>query len=119
MQLQLPIDAPAGVIDLAAARAAKRAGMGLAEAATNAPWAEQCQAAIRHLAATGRSFRASDLIGLVPEPADHHQWGPQLATAARAGVIRPYGYGPSLRTTTKASACRTWIGTTHGQEEAA
>lgn len=118
-QLHLPIEAPAGVISLAAARTAKQAGMGLAEAATGALWAAQCQAAIRQLAIRGLPFQAADLIGLVSEPADHHQWGPQLAAAARAGVIRPYGYGPSRRTTTKASACRTWIGTTHGQEAAA
>ncbi|MDT0270615.1 hypothetical protein RM844_30515 [Streptomyces sp. DSM 44915] len=119
-QLQLPA-VVAGVVDPAAGRAARDAGMARAEQRTAPSWAAACQAAIRVMAARGVPFQAADMVaeGLVDEPADHHQWGPQLAIAARRGVIRAHGYAPSRRATTKASACRQWIGTSAGTEVAA
>ena len=114
LQFSLAVD---GTVDPAAGEAAKQAGMARAEAATPIPWADACQAAIRTMARRGVPFQAADLVreGLVDEPEDHHQWGPQLSIAARAGVIRAAGYAPSKRATTKASACREWIGVSGGE----
>ena len=113
MQMHLPITAPDGTVDLAAARAARDAALDNVADTTPDDWATRCQQAIATLAARGVPFQAADLVEqrLVDEPADHHQWGAQLQIAARAGTIRPAGYAPSRRATTKASACRQWIGT--------
>ncbi|NJQ04244.1 hypothetical protein [Streptomyces lonarensis] len=112
MQMHLPIHAPDGTVDLAAARAARDAALDNVADATPDDWATRCQQAIATLAATGRPFQAADLVEqqLVDEPADHHQWGAQLRAAARAGVILPAGYAPSRRATTRGSACRQWVG---------
>ncbi|WP_062215683.1 hypothetical protein [Streptomyces sp. NBRC 109706] len=117
-QLQLPA-VVAGTVNPAAGERAKRDGMARAEQRTAPSWAAACQAAITVMARRGVPFQAADLVreGLVDEPDDHHQWGPQLAIAARRGVIRAHGYAPSRRATTKASACRRWIG--GGAEEVA
>jgi hypothetical protein len=110
-QLQFPTPVP-GTVNPAAGERAKTAGMAQAEAATAPDWATACQAAIRLMAARGEPFQAADLIaeGLIDEPDNHHRWGPQFTAAARAGIVRAHGYAPSKRATTKASACRQWIG---------
>ncbi|ONK09494.1 hypothetical protein [Streptomyces sp. MP131-18] len=119
-QLQLPAVVQ-GAVNPAAGERAKQRGMARAQQRTAPSWAAACQAAIAIMAARGTPFQAADLVreGLVDEPADHHQWGPQLSIAARCGIIRAHGYAPSKRATTKASACRQWIGVAARDGEAA
>lgn len=116
LQLTFPV---AGAVDPSAGEQAKTAGMALAAAATEPTWADACQAAIRLMAARGIEFQAADLLaeGLVDEPDSPNKWGPQLAAAARHGVIEPAGWARSKRATTRSSALRTWRGT--GTREAA
>lgn len=111
-QLQLTFTVP-GAVDAAAGEKAKAHGMALAEAATEPTWADACQAAIRLMAARGIEFQAADLVaeGLVDEPDSPNKWGPQLAVAARNGVIEAAGWARSKRATTRSSALRTWRGT--------
>lgn len=91
----------------------KADGMARADNATDPTWREQCDAAIDAAARTGEEFQAAHLrkwYGL-PEPADHHQWGPRFLAASQRGVIRATGYAPCLTPGANRSACRTWTGT--------
>lgn len=110
LQLGFPVQ---GVISDVAAAAAKRRGMAKADAATPIDWATAADAAILTLARRGTPFQASDCIreGLVDEPPHPNMWGPRFGAARAAGIIRPHGYAPSKRATTRHSACREWIGT--------
>jgi hypothetical protein len=114
-QLQLSFT-PEGAIDPAAAQRAQGAGMAEAAAHTPGEWAAACDAAIREMARRHVPFQAADLIEqrLVGEPDHPARWGPRFGAAARAGVIRHFGYAPSKRTTVHKSICKTWIGTPGG-----
>ncbi|MTE20237.1 hypothetical protein F0L17_14190 [Streptomyces sp. TRM43335] len=111
-QLQIPTPVQ-GVINEVAAAAAKQRGMAKADAATPVDWATAADAAILTLARRGTPFQASDCIreGLVDEPPHYNMWGARFGAARAAGIIRPVGYAPSKRVTTRHSACREWIGT--------
>lgn len=115
-QLQLALTLPS-LVNPAAGRAAKRAGMTAAEAATPVPWADACDRAIQVMASRGVPFQAADLIreGLVDEPDHPAQWGPRFGVAARRGIIRAAGAVPSKRATVHRSLCRQWIGTQAGE----
>jgi hypothetical protein len=109
-QLQFPTPIE-GTVNPAAGEAAKTAGM--AKASTIDPdWAAACDKAITVMAARGVIFQAADLIeaGLVDEPPHANCWGPRFGAAARAGVIRSAGYGPSKRATVHGSICHQWVG---------
>lgn len=86
----------------------------------SAEWLGVALAGVRRLAAAGRPFQAHDLVRLlnVPEPPDHHQWGPMMAIARAEGYIVPVAAVPSSRPKTARSLCRLWIGAQHAQDEA-
>lgn len=85
-----------------------------------AEWFAVALAGVRRLAATGRPFQAHDLVVLlgVPEPPDHHLWGPLMHVARTEGHIVPVAAVPSSRPKTARSLCRLWIGAAHAQEDA-
>lgn len=75
------------------------------------PWARLAEPFIRRLAATGLPFEAYDLIVAgCPDSLVPNAIGPVMQRAARAGLIRAYGYGQSSRPGTRHSLVRTWIG---------
>lgn len=90
----------------------KNQGMAEADDATDSDWKSECDDGIAEMARRKVPFQASDLIeqGLVREPANHHQWGPRFAYAARRGVIREVAATKSRRTTSRSSRLVTWIG---------
>lgn len=118
-QLQFP-EPIEGAINPAAGERAKHVGITQAAEHTPATWAAKCDKAIADMAARGVVFQAADLIaeGLVDEPDHPNQWGARFQVAARAGIIRAAGYGPSKRATVHKSACRLWVGA-HAAERAA
>lgn len=78
-------------------------------------WAQVCDAAIEELAATGRDFRASDVIALgVPDAPHPSMWGPRFLAAKAAGLIERVGYSTSGRPTTHRSAVGLWRGVRRG-----
>lgn len=85
-----------------------------------AEWLAVALAGVRRLAATGRPFQAHDLVSLlnVPEPPDHHLWGPMMSIARAEGYIVPVAAVQSSRPKTARSLCRLWIGAVHVQDEA-
>jgi hypothetical protein len=104
--------ATAGRIDPVLGERLKNDGMAEADQATDDDWKERCDDAIDEMARRGLPFQASDLVelGLVEEPANHHQWGPRFCYAARRGVIREAAASKSRRTASRSSRLVTWIG---------
>ncbi|MEV5236431.1 hypothetical protein [Streptomyces pseudogriseolus] len=90
----------------------KEQGMADADQAASDDWKAECDDAIAEMARRRIPFQASDLVreGLVTEPANHHQWGPRFAYAARRGVIREVAATKSRRTASRSSRLVTWIG---------
>jgi hypothetical protein len=91
----------------------KAQGMAEADDNTDDDWKSECDEGIAAMARRGIPFQAHDLVdqGLVREPANHHQWGPRFAYAARRGVIREVAAVKSKRTASRSSRLVTWIGT--------
>jgi hypothetical protein len=90
----------------------KALGMAEADNATDSDWKAECDDGIAEMARRKVPFQASDLVreGLVQDPANHHQWGPRFAYAARRGVIREVAAVKSKRTASRSSRLVTWIG---------
>lgn len=90
----------------------KQQGMAEADDATDNDWKSECDDGIAEMARRKVPFQAHDLVneGLVKEPANHHQWGPRFAYAARRGVIREVAATKSKRTSSRSSRLVTWIG---------
>jgi hypothetical protein len=90
----------------------KAQGMAEADDSTDDDWKSECDEGIAAMARRGTPFQAHDLVdqGLVREPANHHQWGPRFAYAARRGVIREVAAVKSKRTASRSSRLVTWIG---------
>lgn len=90
----------------------KAQGMTEADDSTDGDWKSECDDGIAEMARRRIPFQASDLVdeGLVREPANHHQWGPRFAYAARRGVIREVAATKSKRTASRSSRLVTWIG---------
>jgi hypothetical protein len=108
LQTSTPVE---GVINPAAGEAAKARGVRRI-GQLDPDWVAACDNAIGVMAALGVVFQAADLIEakLVEEPPHPNCWGPRFLKAARAGVIRSAGYGPSRRATVHASICHLWVG---------
>jgi hypothetical protein len=91
----------------------KAQGMTEADEATDDDWKSSAATTPSPtMARRGIPFQAHDLVdeGLVEEPANHHQWGPRFAYAARRGVIREVAATKSKRTASRSSRLVTWIG---------
>lgn len=99
-------------INPAAGDRLKEQGMAEADDATDDDWKSECDDGIAEMARRHIPFQAHDLVneGLVREPANHHQWGPRFAYAARRGVIREVAATKSKRTASRSSRLVTWIG---------
>lgn len=99
-------------INPAAGERLKAEGMAEADDTTDDDWKSGCDDGIAEMARRKVPFQASDLVreGLVQEPANHHQWGPRFAYAARRGVIREVAATKSRRTASRSSRLVTWIG---------
>lgn len=91
----------------------KEQGMATADASTDEWWRECCDRAIEDAARSGREFQSWDLVRLygLPEPRDHHQWGPRFSAAASRGVIEWVRYEKSARPNTRRSVLSVWRGT--------
>lgn len=88
-----------------------RAGVGRADERTDQWWRDCCDRAIEAMAAKHVTFEAADLGDLgVPDPDHPNRWGPRFAAAARHGLIKSVGYGPSKRASRGGGSCRYWVG---------
>ena len=95
----------------AEAEARKQQGMARVDANADDWWKATADQAIAHLASTGRVFEAYDLVLMgCPEPHHPNAWGARMSAAAKHGLIRAVGYGPSKRPTVAKSAVRLWQG---------
>lgn len=87
----------------------KTAGMAQVDANADDWWKQTADQAIRHLAGTGETFEAYDLV-LRPEPHHPNAWGARMSAAAKHGLIVNVGAGPSKRPTVARSLVRYWRG---------
>lgn len=95
----------------AEASARKERGMAQVDANADDWWKSCADTALKQLAATGRVFEAYDLVLMgVPEPHHPNAWGARMNAAAKRGVIRNVGAGPSKRPTVARSLVRYWQG---------
>lgn len=79
---------------------------------TDDQWRSMSMQALRHMAATGRTFSAfelSDELGLV-DPDHPNRWGALFRRAHTAGLIEPVGYAQSRRPGRAGGSCRLWRG---------
>ena len=79
------------------AQAARDAAIDQANRGAGPEWHAAADAALRQHAKVHAQFLAEDVrvsSGL-PQPKDNRAWGAVFARAARAGLIRRVGYGPS------------------------
>jgi hypothetical protein len=99
-------------LDMFTEAAARKAdGMARADASADDWWKATADQAIRYLAETGRVFEAYDLVLLgCPEPHHPNAWGARMSAAAKHGLIRNVGAGPSKRPTVARSLVRYWQG---------
>ena len=84
-------------------------------ATAKAEWFDAGLAGVSVLAAIGRPFQCHDLVLLcgVPEPLDHHWWGPLMNVARAEGYVVTVAAVASSRPKTAKSLCRLWIGAQH------
>ncbi len=86
-------------------------GRDAAEANADGWWWSTAMAGVTALAKSDRVFEAFDVAELgVPDPDSPARWGALMASAAKAGLIRPVGAKPSRRPTVCGSLTRTWRG---------
>jgi hypothetical protein len=93
------------------AEARKAQGIAQVDANADAWWKSCADQALEHLAQSGRVFEAYDLVLMgVPEPHHPNAWGARMNAAAKRGLIRNVGAGPSKRPTVARSLVRYWQG---------
>ena len=74
-------------------------------------WTDGALRAIEALAATGRTFSASQLRDdpyNLPDPAHPSHWGAVFSRARTEGLIEPAGYAPSSTSSRKGGVQRVW-----------
>lgn len=57
----------------------------------------------------GTEFTTADLHGVVPDPVDHHMWGPAQTAAAHLGLCRAADVQRSTLPSTKGSRLLRWV----------
>lgn len=93
------------------ARAARDAGAQAAADSVHTSWRLAAEAAIRRLAAGGKTFTADDIDALVGRPPGHaNAVGGLIIGAAKRGLIVPAGYQQSRRPAANARVIRVWRG---------
>lgn len=97
----------------AEAEARKQHGMAQVDGNADGWWKACADQAIDALAASGKTFEAYDLSLMgVPDPHHSNAWGARMNAAAKRGVIKRVGSGPSKRPTTAKSLVYFWRGAT-------